>query len=214
MRLHRMAGRVRATDAQLRAATDGPATTSPAFERVAAKPSRARAMRWPGRSGGRLPVAAMLVAAGLALGACDYVAEKKLVPGMHTEADVRTLMGVPDMIWEEENGAKKFEYPRGPVGKQTYFVYIAPDGKYKSMEKALNEENFAKLKPGMSRDDARRILGKQTEVTPYPLKNEEVWSWRYEEEGNRTMFFNAHFDPARGRIVRTTRNEDWKTMGN
>ena len=156
----------------------------------------------------------MVGAAAISLMGCDYFAEKKLKPDVHGETDVRQLMGVPDMIWEEENGAKKFEYPRGPLGSRTYFVFIGPDGKFKGMEQALVETNFVKLKPGMSRDDARRILGKQTEVTPYPLKNEEVWSWRYEAEGNQTLFFNAHFDPASGKILRITRNTDWRTMGN
>ena len=50
--------------------------------------------------------------------ACDWFAEKKLVVGQHTEADVRRIMGKPEMVWEEENGAKKLEYPRGPMGTQ------------------------------------------------------------------------------------------------
>ena len=147
------------------------------------------------------------------LSGCDYFAEKKLVVGQHTEQDVRTLMGKPDMIWEEESGSRKLEYPRGPMGTQTYFVHIGPDGKYLGMERVLVEANFAKIKVGMSQDDARRILGKQTEVTPYALANEEVWSWRYEGDAQATMFFNAHFDPATGRIRRISRNEDWKTQG-
>ena len=163
---------------------------------------------------GRLGIAVLFAAAGFGLSGCDYFAEKKLKPGVHSEADVRQLMGVPEMIWEEENGAKKFEYPRGPLGSYTMFVYFGPDGKFKGMEQALVETNFAKFKPGMSRDDARRILGKPTEVTPYPNKNEEVWSWRYEAIGEGTLFFNAHFDPSTGKIVRITRNTDWRTMGN
>ena len=57
----------------------------------------------------------------------------------------------PDMVWEEESGAKKLEYPRGPMGTQTYFVFIGPDGKYLGMERVLVEENFAKVKVGMTR---------------------------------------------------------------
>src|SRR5690349_23520934 len=78
------------------------------------------------------------------LAACDWFAEKKLVAGQHTEADVRRIMGKPEMVWEEESGAKKLEYPRGPMGTQTYFVFIAPDGKYLGMERVLVEENFVK----------------------------------------------------------------------
>ncbi len=147
------------------------------------------------------------------LAGCDYFAEKKLVVGQHTEQDVRTMMGKPEMVWEEESGAKKMEYPRGPMGTQTYFVYIGPDGKYLGMERVLVEANFAKVQLGMSQDDARRILGKQTEVTPYVLAKEEVWSWRYEGDAQKTMFFNAHFDQRTKRIARISRNEDWKTQG-
>ena len=164
-----------------------------------------------------LPAAALRLVAiaclAWGLAGCDYFAEKKLVVGQHTEQDVRALMGVPDMIWEEESGAKKLEYPRGPMGTQTYFVYIGPDGKYLGMERALVEANFAKVKVGMSQDDARRILGRQTEVTPYVLAKEEVWSWRYEGDAQAIIFCNAHFDQATRRIKRITRIEDWKTQG-
>ena len=164
-----------------------------------------------------LPAAALRLVAiaclAWGLAGCDYFAEKKLVVGQHTEQDVRALMGVPDMIWEEESGAKKLEYPRGPMGTQTYFVYIGPDGKYLGMERALVEANFAKVKVGMSQDDARRILGRQTEVTPYVLAREDVWSWRYEGDAQATMFFNAHFDQQTKRVKRITRIEDWKTQG-
>jgi hypothetical protein len=167
------------------------------------------------RSSRRRIAIRLLGTAGIAFLAagCDYFAEKKLVVGQHTEADVRELMGKPDMIWEEESGAKKLEYPRGPMGTQTYFVFIGPDGKYLGMERVLVEENFAKIQVGMTPDDARRILGKQTEVTPYALAREEVWSWRYEGEAQKTMFFNAHFDQATRRIKRISRIEDWKTQG-
>jgi hypothetical protein len=159
-----------------------------------------------------LQLFAVAGAASLSAG-CDYFAEKKLVVGQHTEDDVRRIMGKPDMVWEEESGAKKLEYPRGPMGTQTYFVFIAPDGKYLGMERVLVEENFAKVQVGMTVDDVRRILGKQTEVTPYALSREEVWSWRYEGDAQRIMFFNVHFDQDSRRVKRITRIEDWKTQG-
>ncbi|MGE3923717.1 MAG: hypothetical protein AB7G13_12360 [Lautropia sp.] len=152
--------------------------------------------------------------AAVALAGCDYFAEKRLVPGVNTEGDVRMLMGQPDMIWEEPNGAKKLEYPRGPQGVTTYFVHIAPDGKFQKIEQVLVESNFAKIKVGMTRDDVRRELGRQTETTPYALSNEEVWSWRYAGDNGMTLFFNAHFDRATGLVKRISRIQDWKTMGN
>ncbi|NLD53494.1 MAG: hypothetical protein GX652_02380, partial [Burkholderiaceae bacterium] len=100
-----------------------------------------------------------------------------------------------------------------PMGTQTYFVHIGPDGRYLGMERALVDSNFAKVKVGMSQDDVRRILGRQTETTSYALSGEEVWSWRYEGDAQATMFFNAHFDQQTKRVKRITRIEDWRTQG-
>ena len=147
------------------------------------------------------------------LAGCDFVAQNELVVGRHTEQDVRALMGTPAVVWEEESGQKRMEYPRGPMGTQTWFVHIAPDGRYLGMAQALVAANFDRIKVGMSTDDARWLLGRQTEITPYALAQEVVWSWRYEGDAQKTMFFNAHFDRQSGRIVRISRNEDWKTQG-
>ena len=108
-------------------------------------------------------------------------------------------MGKPDMIWEEESGAKKLEYPRGPMGTQTYFVHIAPDGKYLGMERVLVEENFAKVKLGMTVDDVRRILGKQTEVTPYALARGPVGRNRGTSNVIQSRARYCRFDAARPR---------------
>lgn len=162
----------------------------------------------------RRRLVAGLLPLALVLGGCDYFAEKKLVPGVHTEADVRNFMGTPELISEEPDGTRRLEYPRSPMGAETYFVYIGSDGKYKGMEKALVEANFQKVRAGMSREDVRHILGKQTETVPLALKNEEVWSWRYEIDAGSPMFFNAHFDRASGKVVRTSRDQDWRMKGN
>ena len=42
-------------------------------------------------------------------------------------------------------------------------------------------------------------------MTPYALAREEVWSWRYEGEMRKTMFFNVHFDQASRLVKRITR---------
>ena len=191
---------------------------APAAVTVPDAPDRAASS--PGRAGrrGRRPLAillgAVLIPATLfSLQACDYFAEKKLVPGVHTEADVRNFMGKPEMIREEPDGTRRLEYPRSPMGSQTYFVYLDKDGKYKGMEKAMSEGNFRKVGIGMSKDDVRGILGKQTEILPLKLKNVEVWSWRYEGDGNTTMLFNVTFDNVTGKATEITRERDPKVHG-
>ena len=184
------------------------ASVTAATVRAAARPGH----RTPMNRLARLVGAVMLPVALLGFAGCDYFAEKKLVPGVHTEADVRNFMGKPEMIREEPDGSKRLEYPRAPMGAETYFVYIGKDGKFLRMEKAMSEANFAKVKPGMSRDDVRDILGKPTEVLPLKLKKEEVWSWRYEGDVKK-MMFNAYFDDASGKVLRVSRDMDWKTEG-
>ena len=143
--------------------------------------------------------------------ACDFIAQKDLTPGQSTEADVRRWMGQPEMIWEESDGSRTLEYPRGPMGKETYFVTIGADGRYRSIEQVLTEENFRKVQPGMTRDQVRQILGKPGEISRFKRQNEEVWGWRYLEATQRTMFFYAHFDQDTGLLKRTDQMQDWRT---
>lgn len=143
--------------------------------------------------------------------ACDFIAQKDLTPGQSTEADVRRWMGQPEMIWEESDGSRTLEYPRGPMGKETYFVTIGADGRYRRIEQVLTEENFRKVQPGMTRDQVRQILGKPGEISRFKRQNEEVWGWRYLEATQRTMFFYAHFDQDTGLLKRTDQMQDWRT---
>ncbi len=61
-------------------------------------------------------LAAALVAATLA--GCDYVAQRKLVAGQHSEHDVRALMGVPTLVWDRADGGKRGHLARPPLDRQ------------------------------------------------------------------------------------------------
>ena len=146
------------------------------------------------------------LAAALAAG-CDYVAQKKLVAGQHSEHDVRALMGVPTLVWDRPDGSKEWDYVRAPQGTETIRVRIGADGKYLGMANILVPDTFAQARPGMTGDELTRLLSKPTEVERYPLKPEEVWSWRW-QDGTRKRRFNAHLDPVTGRAMRFTTTDD------
>ena len=148
-----------------------------------------------------LSVAIMSVLAG-----CDYVAQKELKVGQSTKEDVMTLMGKPEMIWEEKDGSSNYEYPRGPAGTETYMVEISPDGKYLGMKNILTEANFARIKAGMNRDEIRRMLGKPTETVKYPLKQEETWTWKF--KGTPTPVRRFHVNMDYMGIVKSTDQSD------
>lgn len=138
-----------------------------------------------------------LAGAGLAvmaaLGACDDIARKELKPGVSTVADVRRLMGRPEMVWEAEDGSQTLEFVRGPEGHTTWMVSIGSDGTYRGMTNVLVPEVFARVKVGDSRDDVRRLLGKPTEQVHYALSKDEVWTWRHLADGQRSRLFHVSF---------------------
>jgi SmpA / OmlA family len=147
---------------------------------------------------------AAVFAGVLALAGCDQAAKLELQAGASTADDVVKMMGKAEMIWDEADGSRTMEYPRGPAGLQTYMVKIGADGKYISMLNVLTEANFAKLKPGMKPDEVRRIIGKPATVVPMKLQNEDVWSWKYSATQPSVRMFNAHFEPGGGPLKSTS----------
>ena len=151
----------------------------------------------------------------VALLACDqkgqFVEEfglEKLARGISSESDIRMVMGQPDTVWEEENGARTLEYPKGPAGARTWVFHVGPDGKLVDYSQVLTEENFARITPGMSKDAVRHMLGRPRTVVQFKLKNEEVWDWRYLQSSHETRLFNVHFDIDSGKVTRTSSSED------
>lgn len=100
----------------------------------------------------------------------DNLLFKGIQAGQSTEADVRATAGQPDMIWENEDGTRQLEYPRGPEGTSTWLVTIGPDGRVRGIDQLLSADNFGRVRPGQTRDDVRRLLGKPTKVEAFRLK--------------------------------------------
>lgn len=129
----------------------------------------------------------------------------KLAKGISSESDVRMVMGQPDTVWEEEDGSRTLEYPKGPEGARTWVFMIDKTGKMQDYKQVLTEENFARIKPGMSKDEVRRMLGKPRTVVQFKRKNEEAWDWRYlPVPGNSPRLFNVHFDMTSGKVTGTS----------
>ncbi|MBB6205198.1 hypothetical protein GGD69_006092 [Paraburkholderia fungorum] len=137
----------------------------------------------------------------------DAMAFGNLQPGVSTIDDVRRQAGKPEIVWQNDDGSQRFEYPRGPNGTKTYMVEFAPDGTMVAITQALTAENFAKVGPGMTKDDVRRLLGKPATVARYALKQEDVWSWHWAAGGYPgDSMFDAHFS-VDGVVTTTSRSE-------
>ena len=82
---------------------------------------------------------------------------------------------------------------------------IGADNILVSLENVLTPQNFARVQPGWTRDQVRRLLGKPRSVQKFALKKEEVWDWRLPPEFSADVFFNIHFDAA-GVVTGTSRS--------
>lgn len=138
----------------------------------------------------------------LALAACDPQRIAELEEGVSTEADVRARFGAPETIWDAGGGERILEYNRQPAGHKNYMIGIGPDGRMTSLRQVLHPDNFARVRPGMTSQEVRRMLGKPMKTTPYALKNEVAWDWRYMLPPNQSMVFTAWFGPDE-RVLRT-----------
>lgn len=149
--------------------------------------------------------AALFLAAGLLVGACDRAS--KLEEGVSTEAQVRQEFGEPTTVTIAPDGTRTLEYPRQPEGWTNYRIQIGADGKMSSLRQLLNPDNFARVKPGLTREQVRELLGRAAKTTPFALKQEEVWDWRFKEHGQTARLFSVTFDAA-GRVLTTGVGDD------
>ncbi len=136
------------------------------------------------------------------LPACDSINLDKLKPGVTTMAQTREIMGPPTMEWRDGDGAFTWEYPRTPYGMVNYMIDFGPDRILREVRQVLTEENFARVKEGMSRDQIRRLLGQPVSEQYFSLKREYVWDWQTKNDGPYDYFFDVYFDE-QGYVTRT-----------
>ena len=127
------------------------------------------------------------------------------IPSGTPAQQVQARFGMPETVRKNADGTEVWEYPRGPLGRQTYMVTLGSDRAVREAHQVLSEEYCSKVQAGMSRDEVRRLLGKPGEITVFGARDEEVWSWRYLQQN--PMFFNVLFDRSSG-TVRTTQRID------
>jgi outer membrane protein assembly factor BamE (lipoprotein component of BamABCDE complex) len=140
---------------------------------------------------------AVVLAVVLALAACDTQNISELEEGVSTEADVRKRFGAPEAVWEGDDGAQIYEYNRQPEGYQNYQITIGVDGKMTALRQVLAPHNFERIQPGMPMEQVRRMLGKPMKITPYALKQETHYDWRYRDGPNEgdAKLFTVVFNP-------------------
>jgi hypothetical protein len=121
----------------------------------------------------------VVVTLAAALCACASYSGRGLVPGQATMQDVERVMGPAADQRPVPGGDTVRYYSRLPYGREIYAARFGPDGKLKSIEQRLTEQNFAKLIPGMTRaSEARDVLGPPYRVDQYPRLEREIWTYQ------------------------------------
>jgi hypothetical protein len=121
--------------------------------------------------------AATLFAATLLLGGCAGYAPNNSMLGKHREHVIQA-MGKPAIEIAIPDG-HVMQYPRGPFGKHTYFVYLNDEGTITRWTQVLDEKNFARIKPGMHRDEVVATIGSSRNTFGLARDRGYVWNYRY-----------------------------------
>lgn len=152
-------------------------------------------------------LAGTLLGASIAclLAACDADRLGRLKPGVTSAGEVREIMGQPNLEWKDDDGTRTWEYPRMPEGIVNYMVVIGPDDVLREVRQVLTEENFAKIKAGMTGGEVRRLLGRPAHQRYFSLQQETVWDWKTKVDPGMVWYFNVHFNDD-GVVTRTSTN--------
>src|SRR5712691_7185875 len=103
----------------------------------------------------------LLLAPAASLAGCaNFSAVSSGMPAQQVEAK----LGAPETVRKNADGSEVWEYPGGPLGRQTYMVTLGSDRAVREVHQVLNDEYFSRVHPGMSRDDVRRLLGKPGDI--------------------------------------------------
>ena len=121
----------------------------------------------------------VLVICTLFLTACGSYLPPADLSNMSRDQIVERL-GQPEMQRTMADGGSRLEFPTGPRGKQTWFVYLNAAGEALRAEQVLTEQNFNRVTPGMTQDAVREMLGRPGEIRTLARSRGVVWSYRYE----------------------------------
>ena len=150
----------------------------------------------------KLPIS-ILAAISLALAGCAGLGGPPAAPGDSVDT-VRLELGQPTATYSA-GPEQVLEYANGPMGQTTFMAHIGADRRLTTFEQVLTGEKFATLKVGTAtRDDVLHTIGRPAERSYLPLRDFEVWSYRYKEAGVWNSMMHVHFD--RAGIVRMMQN--------
>lgn len=96
-----------------------------------------------------------------------------------TREEVIARLGSPDPMPADLSSAARLDFPRGPYGKHTYSASFDSAGRATGFRQLLKEENFARIKPGMSTAEVVDLIGVSRDRFGLARNRGHVWNYRY-----------------------------------
>jgi len=118
----------------------------------------------------------MLLALSALLSACVAPTPSSSIIGLDKASLVKQL-GKPQRERSYPEG-ERWDYSRGLEGIFTYFVYLDSNGIVSRYEQVLSEQNFARIKQGMTKADVIDIIGEAPRQHGIARGRGYVWGYR------------------------------------
>lgn len=144
----------------------------------------------------------LLLAACQKIGLNNEFAITRLKIGETTREQVRERVGKPDLVRDASDGSQLWEFPFGPEGSHTYMLRFDGNGVLREVQQVLSRDIFSQIKPGMRKEEVRRLLGRPRTTVVYALSQQEVWDWRFQDTSTTQLLFVVTFD-AQGIVIKT-----------
>ena len=152
----------------------------------------------------------MSAASALLLSACAGLGGPALAPGA-PEAEVLARLGQPTHVYQDGD-TRLLEYMRGPMGQTTDMARIGPDGRLQSLTQVLTMESFARIVPGVTRQEqVLRIVGAPSEVRFYRHPGMRAWNYPYKESNVWDSMMTIYIDDT-GLVRRIENGPDPRRM--
>lgn len=123
--------------------------------------------------------ASLLALSALLLAGCvNMSSPTTLAPGASADA-IRARLGEPTGRYAMPGGMTRLEYARGPFGRETWMIDVDAGGALIKATQVLNENTFATIKAGMTRDELLRTISRPSRTGFVGWQNQTVWNYRY-----------------------------------
>ncbi|ENO88064.1 hypothetical protein [Thauera linaloolentis] len=144
----------------------------------------------------------LVVVGALQLAGCATYIQPRLFT---TEAETLAAKGEPSRRWQNDDGTTTLEYATQPYGYSCLMVQVDQGGVVLRQWDALDSDNLAQVKKGMTREEVERTLGQHRSEQIFKLSGEEVWDWNIRNRGpGIATLFNVHFID--GKVARTSQS--------